>query len=397
MEKKHNYDSTLVACFIGYIVQAIVIIFAPLLFLQFQREFGLPLSQITVLITLTFTVQLATDVASAFLADKIGYRVSCIIAHICAAAGLILLTFLPNLLHGSIIGLAIPMMVYAVGGGLIEVVISPLVESCPTPNKEKAMSLLHSFYCWGSAAVILLSTLFFRVFGIENWRICALLWSIVPIINTVAFMKVPIFTLIKEGEKKMSFVDIFTNKLFWYFIVLMMCSGVCELAVSQWASTFAEKEMAIPKVVGDLMGPMLFAILAALARTAYGKFGDRVDLSKFMLGSGVLCIVSYALLVFTSSPVLGLVGCALCGLSSAVMWPGSYSLASASLTGGGTMMFAFLALAGDLGGSLGPSVVGAVSSSFEDNLRAGFCAVIVFPILMVIFLAARMIKNKKDK
>lgn len=400
MQQKHNYDSTLVACFIGYVVQAIVITFTPLLFLQFQREFGMPMSEITVLITMSFSVQLVTDAASAYFVDRIGYRASCIIAHICATVGLVLLTVLPNLMGGSILGLAIPMMIYAVGGGLIEVVISPLVESCPTPNKEKAMSMLHSFFCWGSAAAILLTTVFFRVFGIENWRICALLWSIVPFVNTFLFMKVPMFTLVKEGKEKMSFRDIFTNKAFWFFVLLMLCSGASEIAASQWASAYAEKEAGIDKMLGDLLGPMMFSVLAGVGRTFYGKFGDKINLTNFMLFSSVLCVVSYFILSFSESPVLGLFGCVLCGLSSAIMWPGTYSLASKALAGGGTMMFAFLAIAGDLGGSVGPTIVGAVSASFGENLKIGFASAIVFPVVMVIALVLNVIKrrsNKKEK
>lgn len=380
---KKNYQNTMYACFTGYIVQAIVNNFVPLLFLTFEKTYQIPLSQITMLITINFGIQLIIDLLSAGFVDKIGYRASAVMAHIFSAVGLLSLVILPELFPSAFAGLLTAVVIYAVGGGLIEVLISPIIESCPTDNKEKAMSLLHSFYCWGHVGVVLLSTCFFKFAGIEHWKILACLWAVIPVVNAVVFTKVPIASLIEEGEQGLSMGELFKNKLFWILMLMMMCAGASEQAVSQWASTFAEMGLHVSKTVGDLAGPMMFALLMGSARAFYGKFGDRINLKKFMLGSSVLCILSYLIISLSPMPVFSLIGCAVCGLSVGIMWPGTFSMASASIKNGGTALFALLALAGDLGCSGGPTLVGAVSSMMSENLKLGILAGIVFPVLLV--------------
>lgn len=384
--KNNNYNKTMYACFVGYIVQAIVNNFAPLLFLTFHSQYGISLSRITMLVTVNFGLQLLVDLLSIGLADRIGYRATAVLAQVFAAAGLILLTILPDLCGDPFYGLLIAVTVYAVGGGLLEVIVSPIVEACPSDNKEKAMSLLHSFYCWGHVAVVLLSTLFFCVAGIENWKWLALLWAIVPVCNAVAFLKVPIAPLIEDGEKGMSVKELAGMKLFWVLMLLMMCAGACEQAVSQWASTFAEKGLHVNKTVGDLAGPMLFAVLMGSARAFYGKAGDRIDLKRFMYASGGLCLGAYLLIALVPNPVIGLIGCGLCGLSVGILWPGTFSIAASSVKRGGTALFALLALAGDLGCSGGPTLVGMVSGAFGDRLQSGILAAVGFPILLLLGL-----------
>ena len=381
---KKNYQNTMYACFTGYIVQAIVNNFVPLLFLTFEKTYQIPLSQITMLITINFGIQLIIDLLSASFVDKIGYRASAVMAHIFSAAGLLSLVILPELFPSAFAGLLTAVVIYAVGGGLIEVLISPIIESCPTDNKEKAMSLLHSFYCWGHVGVVLLSTCFFKFIGIEHWKILACLWAVIPIVNAVVFTKVPIASLIEEGEQGLSMGELFKNKLFWILMLMMMCAGASEQAVSQWASTFAEMGLHVSKTAGDLAGPMLFALLMGSARAFYGKFGDKINLKKFMTGSSVLCILSYLIISLSPSPVFSLIGCGICGLSVGIMWPGTFSMASASIRNGGTALFALLALAGDLGCSGGPTLVGAVSSMLSENLKLGILAGIVFPVLLVV-------------
>lgn len=382
-------------------MQAIVNNFAPLLFLTFQAQYGIPLSQITVLITVNFALQLIVDFVSAFFIDKIGYRVSIVAAHAFAAAGLVLMTVLPEIMPSPFAGLLIAVMCYAVGGGLLEVLVSPIVEACPTDNKEQAMSLLHSFYCWGSVAVVGLSTLFFALFGTRSWRYLALMWAAVPLTNAFVFSKVPIAPLIEDGEKGLSIKELFKNKMFWIFMLLMLCSGASEQAVSQWASTFAERGLGVSKTIGDLTGPMLFSVLMGLSRLIYGKFGGRIKLDSIMLGSGVLCIISYLIITLTGSSVLGLCGVALCGLSVGIMWPGTFSKASASIKGGGTAMFALLALCGDLGCSGGPTFAGMMASRFGDNLKIGMLCAIVFPavlsliVLIFDFIMPKLKTNRK--
>lgn len=392
---KNKYQKTIYACFIGYIVQAIVNNFVPLLFLTFENTYHIPLSQITMLITINFGVQLLVDLLSTGFVDKIGYKASILIAHGASALGLLGLVILPEVFPSAFAGLLTAVIIYALGGGLIEVLISPIMESCPTENKEKAMSLLHSFYCWGHVGVVLFSTIFFRVFGIEHWKILTCIWVAIPIINAAIFASAPIAPLVEEGESGLSMIQLFKNKIFWVLMLMMLCAGASEQSVSQWASTFAEKGLGVSKTLGDLAGPMAFAILMGSARAFYGKFGHKIDLDKFMLGSGALCIISYLCISLTHSPVLALAGCAICGLSVGIMWPGTFSKASASIRNGGTAMFALLALAGDLGCSGGPTLVGYVSSMAEENLKCGILAAIVFPILMV--LGIMLVKLQKNK
>lgn len=385
---KQDYQKTMYACFIGYIVQAVVNSFVPLLFVTFQNTYHIPLSQITLLITINFVVQLCVDLLSAGFVDKIGYRASMILAHICAAAGIGLLTVLPEILPNAFAGILLAVVVYAIGGGLLEVLVSPIIEACPTDNKEAAMSLLHSFYCWGCTGVVLVSTIFFALFGTAHWKVLAWLWMLLPIGNMILFTQVPIYSLHEEGEKGMTMGELFREKIFWMLMVMMVCAGASEQAVSQWASTFAELGLGISKTLGDLVGPMAFSILMGTARLIYGKYGDRMDLDRFMKLSTLLCIASYLLIAFVPVPAVELVGCAVCGFSVGIMWPGTFSKASASLKRGGTVLFAFLALAGDLGCSGGPTVVGFISSAFGNNLRIGIGAAILFPVLLLVALFA---------
>lgn len=380
----YQYRKTITACFVGYIVQAIVNNFVPLLFLTFQRTYGIPLSQITLLVTFNFGIQLLVDLLSVGFVDKIGYRASMVIAHVMAAAGLMLLTILPEVLSSPFAGILIAVMIYAIGGGLLEVLVSPVVEACPSDNKEKAMSMLHSFYCWGHVGVVLLSTLFFSVFGISNWKVLAAVWSLIPLYNAFVFAKVPMAELIEEGEEGLRLRDLFRMKIFWILLIMMICAGASEQAVSQWASTFAEKGLGISKTAGDLAGPMAFAVLMGTSRAFYGKYGDRIQLDKFMIFSSGLCILSYLGIALLPIPLLSLAACAICGLSVGIMWPGSFSKAAAALPKGGTAMFALLALGGDVGCSGGPTVVGMVSSLLEDNLKMGILAGIVFPVLLLL-------------
>lgn len=379
-----QYKSTIRACFAGYVVQAVVNNFVPLLFLTFQSQYGIPLSQVTLLITINFALQLAVDGVSVFFIDRIGYRAAAVIAHICAALGLVGLAFLPDLLPSPFAGLLLSVLLYALGGGLLEVIVSPIVESCPSDHKAQTMSILHSFYCWGSAGVIVISTLFLKVFGAPSWKILAAIWALLPLANCFVFTKVPLAPLVAEGGTGMHIGQLFRSRVFWVIMLMMLCAGASEQAVSQWASTFAEKGLGVSKAVGDLAGPTVFALLMATSRLLYGKFGAKIDLNKAMMASALLCVVSYLLIGLTNSPVLGLVGVGLCGLAVGIFWPGTFSTAAASLRGGGTAMFALMALAGDLGCSGGPTLAGAIAGAFGDNLRLGILCAVAFPALMIL-------------
>ncbi|MDO5585471.1 MAG: MFS transporter [Clostridia bacterium] len=381
-----NYEKTIRACFIGYIVQAIVNNFAPLLFITFQTTYDIPLAQITTLITINFALQLMTDLAAAYFTDKIGYRASVLIAHTMAALGLIGLAVFPSVMPSPFVGLVMAVVLYAIGGGLLEVIVSPMVEACPSEHKDRTMSMLHSFYCWGSVGVILVSTLVFWLFGIQNWRILAALWAIVPIANGIAFINVPIISMEESTGESTPMSQLFKIKMFWIFIVLMCCAGASELVISQWASAFAEKALGISKSLGDLLGPTLFAVLMGLSRVIYGKYGDKIGLDRMMILSCALCVIAYLMIALFDSAVIGLTGIAISGFAVGIMWPGTYSKAAGVMKGGGTAMFAFLALAGDLGCTSGPTFAGWTAAVFGDNLKVGILCATVFPAVMLMTL-----------
>lgn len=373
----------MLGCFAGYIVQAVIVNFAPLLFVFFQNTYQIPLSQITLLLTVNFLVQLATDLAASVFVDKIGYRASMVIANFAAAAGLIAMTVLPEIMD-PFVGLLLSVCIFAVGGGIIEVLVSPIMESCPTENKEKAMSLLHSFYCWGLVATVLISTVFFRLAGIHNWKIMALIWAVIPVVNGLLFLKTPIAPLVAPGEKGLRLGQLFKDKTFWLLLIMMICAGASENGVVLWSPTFAEKGLNIDKTLGDIAGPMAFAVVMGIARSIHGKYGEKMNLDKLLLGSTVLCVISYLMMTLFHSPIVNLVGCALCGVSVAIMWPGTLSKASATLRNGGTTMFALLALAGDVGCSAGPTLVGMASDRAGGNMKTGILAGIAFPAVLLI-------------
>ena len=382
---KSKYQKTLIACYLGFITQAITANFAPLLFLTFHRTYQISLGRIAFISTAFFFTQLLVDLFCAKYVDRIGYRRSVIASEVFSASGLIGLAFLPSLLPDPYVGILISVIIYAMGSGLIEVLVSPIVEACPFDNKEATMSLLHSFYCWGAVGTILVSTIFFAVFGIDSWKWLAVLLALIPTVNIYNFATCPIEYLVDENEG-MSISALFKTPLFWIAIILMVCSGASELSMAQWASAYAEAALGLSKTMGDLLGPCLFAVSMGISRILYGKYGEKVDLSKFMLGSGALCVVCYVLASLFSNPVVGLTGCILCGFSVGIMWPGTLSISSKKFPAGGTAMFALLAMAGDLGGSIGPGIVGRVTQMAGDNIRSGMLVGLIFPVVMVIGL-----------
>ena len=389
---KSKYQKTLIACYLGFITQAIAANFAPLLFLTFHRTYQISLGRIAFISTAFFFTQLLVDLFCAKYVDRIGYRRSVIASEVFSASGLIGLAFLPSLLPDPYVGILISVIIYAMGSGLIEVLVSPIVEACPFDNKDSVMSLLHSFYCWGSVGVILLSTIFFAIFGIENWRILACIWALIPLYNTFNFISCPIESLTEEGEG-LSIRQLCHIPIFWIALVLMVCAGASEISMAQWVSAYVESALGISKSIGDIIGPCLFAVMMGTSRSFYGKYGEKIDLMKFMIGSGALCLVCYLLSALAPLPFLNLVGCAVCGFSVGIMWPGTISIASKKIPLGGTAMFALLAMAGDLGGSVGPGIVGFVTQNANDNLKVGMLAGCVFPTVLV--LSVLLLKRKR--
>jgi len=387
-----NYQKTKMACYFGFITQAIAANFAPLLFLKFHNDYGISLGNIALISTFFFFTQLLVDLFCAKFVDRIGYRTSIVASEIFSAVGLVGLAILPDLLPSPFVGIIISVIIYAIGSGLIEVLCSPIVEACPFENKEATMSLLHSFYCWGSVGTIVISSVFFMLFGMESWKWLAIIWALVPAINIYNFATCPIEHLVEDGEG-MKAKEMFLKPLFWVALVLMVCSGASELSMSQWASAYAESGLGLSKNVGDLLGPCMFAITMGICRVIYGKYGEKIDLIKFMAGSGILCVICYLMASLSANPVIGLIGCILCGFSVGIMWPGTISLSSKTFPKGGTMMFALLAMAGDLGGSVGPAIVGKVTQATGDSIRTGMTVGLVFPVVLLIMIVVMKIRT----
>ena len=391
-----KYRRTLVACYLGFITQAIAANFAPLLFLTFKSTYEIGLEKLA-LIPLTFYLtQFLVDFAATKFVDKIGYRFCVVSSQALSAAGFVLLTVLPDLLPAPFLGILIAVVLYAMGSGLVEVLISPIVEACPFENKDGMMSLLHSFYCWGAVGVVLGSTLFFAVFGIENWKILTLIWAAIPFVNIFNFITCPIERLVDEGES-MRPSQLVKLPLFWLLILLMACAGASEASMAQWASAFTESAMGVSKVVGDLAGPCLFAAFMGTSRILYGKMSKKLDLNKTMLACGILCTICYLTASLSALPILGLAGCALCGFSVGIMWPGTISISSGKCPGGGTAMFAFLALAGDLGATVGPTMVGGIAEVAGGDLQMGLLIATAFPLILILGLIILDRKFKKKK
>ena len=398
MEKQQTFNHTIIACYLGYITQAIVNNFAPLLFLNFQESFGISLEKISLLIAFNFAVQLVTDLLSAKIIPHIGYRTAIVFAHGCAAVGLIGLAGFPAIFPDPFAGLMTAVAVYAVGGGLTEVLISPMVEACPTERKERAMGLLHSFYCWGVVGVIILSTLFFSIAGIQNWRILAVIWAVLPIFNMFFFLKVPIRSLEETADGgAMSFKELMRTKIFWVLILLMLCAGASELGMAQWASSFAEGGLKVSKTMGDLLGPCMFAVTQGISRMWYARISHRIDIRRYMIICSAFCVGSYLLAALSHNPLISLTGCGLCGFSVGVMWPGTFSMSSVVCPRGGTAMFAFLALAGDLGGSVGPLVIGITANGTGGGLKAGILMGGIFPVFLIVGLLITGIMQKSSR
>lgn len=393
MNNKTNYKKTLVACYLGFVTQSISANFTPLLFLTFKNTYGITLEKIAMIPMVFYFTQLLVDLAATKFADKIGYRTCVVASQVLSSVGLVLMTILPETLPLPFMGILISVVLYAIGSGLIEVLVSPIVEACPFENKDGMMSLLHSFYCWGAVGVILGSTLFFTIFGIENWKILTIIWALIPLYNTLNFMNCPIERLVEDG-KSMGIGNLLKTPIFWLMIILMVCSGASEVTMAQWASAFTESAIGVSKTVGDLAGPCLFAMLMGVSRMVYGRFSQKHDLTKVMLVCGMMCAGCYLLASLSKLPILGLAGCALCGLAVGIMWPGSISISSRHCPRGGTAMFAFLALAGDLGATVGPTMVGSLSEMAGGNLKTGLLAATIFPVILVFGL---LILRKKDR
>ena len=389
-----NYKKTLIACYLGFVTQAISSNYAALLFLTFKETYGISLEKIAVIPFVFYFTQLLVDLIATKFADAIGYRICVVASQVVSSLGLVLMAILPGIMPAPFIGILISVIFYAVGSGLVEVLVSPIVEACPFENKDGIMSFVHSFFCWGSMGVVLGSTVFFALFGIENWKILTVIWALVPLYNAFNFINCPIERLVEDG-KSMSIRQLLGVPVFWLMIILMICAGASEATMTQWTSAFTESALGVSKTIGDLAGPCMFAMFMGISRMLYGKMSKKLDLTKTMLVCAMLCAFCYLLASLSASSVLGLAGCALCGLVVGIMWPGTISVSSQKCPRGGTAMFAFLALAGDLGAAVSPTMVGKVSEMAGGNLKVGLFTATVFPIILVVGLIV-LNKVKKD-
>ena len=396
---KNNYRATVAAACLGYITQAIMLNFPPLLYIFFQKDFGLTLAQVSLLITANIVVELAVDLVVSKYAARVGYRPLMIVATFLACLGLASMFTLTSFMDNKFLALILSMMLCGAGGGIMEVLISPIVEACPTKNKSGMMSLLHSFYCWGQAGVVLISTVFFKIFGLENWIYIALAWISVPLICLILFTRVPIYTLDEESGEHTGAFSLFKSKIFWIMVIMMICAGASELTMAQWASAFAETAIGRSdlKWLTDLLGPCLFAVCMGCTRVFYARASQRLDLTKGLFISSLICVGSYILTIFSPVPFISLLGCAMCGIGAGIMWPGTFSMASEKIPHGGVMMFGLLALAGDFGCLVGPFVSGQASALFDDNLKIGFAASLIFPITLVAICSVMLIARKRRK
>ncbi len=395
---KLSTKHTVTACFTGIMVQAIIINFSPLLFITFEKSFGISLGKISTLIAISFITQFSMDLLATQAPRLFSHRLTVVLGQVFAAAGLAGLALFPMLMP-PFIGLLLATVLASFGAGIIEVMGNPIIEACPIKNKNKILTLFHSGYCFGLVATVALSTLFFLTVGIEHWRVLACLWALIPALNAILFIFVPINDLSAEPKERRGERSRFRTFTFVALFIIMICGGAAEQAMSQWASSFAEQGLGVSKSVGDILGPCLFAILMGLARVIYAKYSDIINLQKFIVWSSILCVAAYLLAALApqNMPFLALIGCGLCGLSVGIMWPGTICLATSKVPHGGIKMFALLALAGDAGCTVGPTAVGWIADAFGNNLKVSFIFSAIFPLLIIVFMSALMIKDRRKK
>lgn len=389
-----SYKRTKLSCYTGYFVQAIINNLPPLLFIVFHEQFGIGLKRLSALITVNFVSQIAVDLFAIKFSDKIGYKILSVLSQSVTTVGLILLAFLPNSIN-PFTGIMIAIILNAIGSGLMEVIISPIVEAIPGDKKTSQMAFLHSFYCWGQVFVVLVTTLLIKFLGKENWHFIPLLWAILPAVNTISFISCPMPPNL-ASEKRTPVGKLFFKKQFILMLLLMLCAGASELGMSQWSSYFAETGLHVTKQTGDILGPCMFAVLMGVGRVLFGIFGEKLNIKTALSVSAILCGVSYIAVSLSDNQYISLIFCAFTGICISMMWPGTFSLAARKFPDGGNSMFGILALTGDMGCTLGPWVVSFAALNFCDgNLKGGLGFGALFPIIMIISLI--LITGNKSK
>lgn len=404
MNKNTSYNGAMGACYLGYVVLAIIINLTPILFMPLQKIYHISFSQLGGLIFVNFCVQVVSDLAFGKPADRYGVRIFAILAQVCTILGLVIFAFAADLFADVFVGLVIGTVLFSIGGGLLELLLNPIAASIPiNARKSAAMNLLHSFYSWGQIFVIIVTTLLVHFWGDYIWKWIALIWTIVPILTLILFSKVKLPPIVREGKVRTPLREIVKSKYFLLIILALVMGAASEHVMGEWSSTFLERAAKLPKIIGDVAGVCLFAAMMGIGRVIYYKTGGK-HLHQIITIGAILACASYIIIALSHEPLMALASCALCGLSVSIMWPGCIVLAHERFPDAGTTMYSLLGASGDIGAAFAPWLVGivtdvvAVQHGADIGLKAGMLVVAVFPAIMVVaMLLLNKHKNEKEK
>lgn len=410
MNIARSYGLTKVACYIGYVVQAVVNNLLSLLFVIFNAQpYNISLEKLGSIIFINFAAQLFIDYISVFFTSRFGYKKCVVFAQATSVVGFVLLGFLPRVIE-PYFGILFSILFLAVGSGLIEVLISPIIEALPSDNKASNMSFLHSFYCWGQVLTVIGTTALVFALGNDKWFYIPFVWSIIPFINTLLFTRCDILEL-ENNSAHSSALSLLKNKSVYKYMVFMFCAGASEITMVQWSSFFVEKGFGTEKWLGDLIGPCLFAVLMGIGRIGYGILGKKVSLERLLCYFSALCFVCYLVVALSNNGIICALGCAVCGLSVSVMWPGVISLSAEKFHSSGTAIFSLMAMLGDIGCAVGPWILGLIAeyafdynlgrhlisalniNSTQSNMQLGFLICSIFPLIMFLFFVISAVKR----
>ena len=392
MENKVSYKSTVIACYTGYFSQAIVVNLVPIIFIPLRERFGFSYSQLGLLILINFVTQILIDISLSKAADKYGLRIFAVVSHFLCVAGFLLFAFTPYFFAGQeFLGYMVSSVVFSAGGGLLEILLNPIIDAIPAKQKDRAMILLHSFYAWGQAAVVIITTLLL-FFGV-NLTVIILLWAAIPFVNGFIFSKVPI----AEKENKENIIKIrqlIKNPIFIIAFIAILFGSASEATMAQWASSFMQKGLGLPKITGDILGICGFAVMLGTGRALYGFYAKKVRLNKILIYSSFAAVICYFVVAVSPFDFLSIAACAVSGLCVSLMWPGTLVIASERLPLAGASMFALLSAGGDIGAAAAPFATGNTIDFFisrlgneQSGLRLGILLSGLFPLAALIFFA----------
>ncbi len=389
------YKHTIRACYAGTFTMSLVSNLTPLLFVILMDSFGLTFEQVGRLTLVNFMTQIAADLVFSKPVDKWGVRPFVAGGHFLCTIGLVLFALAPMYApHNTYIWFMVSTVLFSCGGGLLELLLSPIVQAIPGDEKARAMSMLHSFYAWGFILVVVLTTTALGVFGSANWPLIMITWAILPLATGIAFLKVPLAPQVSEEQRTRT--GVLLSSAFFVVVVLgIAAGGAAEVSMSQWISAFTERALGLSKQMGDLVGVCMFALFLGIGRASYGKWGGKTDVTTLMLWGAVgsvLCFLGAALI---PNPILAMACCAANGLCVSLLWPGSIVTAAARFPLAGASMFAILAAGGDVGAAFGPWAVGAVADVVPSGLRGGLLVGTIYPAIMVVCMLVVRAMNRR--